>query len=235
LATEAQRSRSKTSKVLNGSLAVIGVLATVIGLSVDWPAFSNLVLGRTSTPRAELGIAYAFPGGETFAPIESLPGELPSGGARLKLSVPCQEEAKIYLLSIDGEGRTSLRALDDLQEEKQRRRGADGCWMIPWNVDGPPATETLLVVSSSETLDQSEFAARIEALNLKPRLPDHTHLLWGSSGWEAVATGVTARDIGEWESAADLDWANRLLDVLRSTEGLQLSGRTYPVSSRRRE
>jgi pimeloyl-ACP methyl ester carboxylesterase len=168
-------------------------------------------------PGPELRLFILQPGGRTFLTANSAPL---SRGDQLVLSPTVAPGRFAYVLALDGAGKAHIHTSEALDEVG---------W--GWEVEGPPPTETLILLSTARALtpkDVDELKSRIDGLDLSPQLSSDTHILWQKGSWE-VQKSDTPRGP---KRVADTGWATRLADVFRSAPGqLSFHGRTFAVKA----
>jgi tetratricopeptide (TPR) repeat protein len=142
----------------------------------------------------------------------------PALGADMRVSWRAMDGRAQYVLVLGGEGRASLLSRDEL---------AAAGWRLKAN--GPPPSQTLLLITTPRALAQSERASLVEALSKVPgprQVPMDSHILWRSNQPETLDSTATAR------GGFDLQWTKLVRAELERLSGLRFSGRTFPLATR---
>lgn len=174
---------------------------------------AGAALGQPADP--ELRLAIVRDG--TDVPLDKH-ARPPAVGDDVRLSWrPLQGQSQ-YVLVLGGEGRASLLSRDEI---------AAAGWRLKTN--GPPPSQTLLLITSSRALVTSERDALIDRISRVPgprRVPPDAHILWRTHRPEVLDSSATAR------GGADLEWPALVRAELERVPELRFSGRTFPLGPR---
>lgn len=176
----------------------------------------SVVSSLSTSPRLEV---YHLEEGARV-PLDRGEGPLASGSELTLVPVGAQGKS-LYLLEISGEGHAEL--YDQQQLEKVR-------W--GWSVDGPPASETLLLLSSDHPLPEAErrqITDSINRLKLVPTVAGQTQVVWSDGSVRTLATSIPGRGPKDVGSS---DWQQQVLRVLKSAEGVSFDGVSVPVKAK---
>lgn len=97
-----------------------------------------------------------------------------------------------------------------------------------WTITGPPPSETIILLVSNQPLP-ANLASWISALGITPTLTEGTQIVWHDDTPEVRQSD---RPLRSPQRLADLGWADRVREVLRSVQGLEFHGRTLPVEAK---
>jgi hypothetical protein len=142
----------------------------------------------------------------------------PAVGDEMRLSWRAVDGQSQYVLVMGGEGRANLLSRDEV---------AAAGWRIKAN--GPPPSQTLLLITASHSLEGGERAALIDQISNVPgprRVPPDAHILWRTHQPEMLDSTSTAR------GDPDLDWPSLVRAVLERVPDLRFSGRSFAVAPR---
>lgn len=142
-------------------------------------------------------------------------------GDPLQLQVIGPSSSKfLYVLEIGGDGHANIHTKKELEKVY---------W--GWKITGPPPTETIILLVSTQELQTDMFIARINALGITPRIREGAQLVWRNRAWKILES---RRELHDLKQAGDLTWAERVVEVLNSIEGLTFDGRTLYVAEKGR-
>lgn len=143
-----------------------------------------------------------------------------SPGNFLHLWANSPTEEFLYILGFGGDGQAQIHTGEVLRKVD---------W--GWKITGPPPAETIILLISEQELSLEMLdglTARINALRITPHLPDSTQLVWSNRQWKLLRGKLDVT-----ETLGNLPWANSVLEVLNSIEGVTFSGRTLRVTQER--
>ena len=93
--------------------------------------------------------------------------------------------------------------------------------------NGPPPSQTLLLITSPHALESTDRAALIDRISNVPgprRVPPDSQILWQTNKPERLVSATSAR--GE----VDLDWPGLVKAELERVPNLRFSGRSFAVA-----
>ena len=142
----------------------------------------------------------------------------PAMGDEMRVSWRQSSSQSQYVLVFGGEGKASLLSRDEV---------AAAGWRIKAN--GPPPSQTLLLITSPHALESTDRAALIDRISNVPgprRVPPDAQILWQTNKPERLVSATSAR--GE----VDLDWPGLVKAALERVPNLRFSGRSFAVAAR---
>jgi hypothetical protein len=222
-----KRLRSRRQRTGKPALLIAAVILTVLaGSFAAWRHFAARPPESgsaaptppvvASAPR--LGAYYLREG----ARVPLRPGEPPlATGAELILEPVSAPGKSLYLLEITGQGHAEL--YDQQQLDKVH-------W--GWSIDGPPASETLLLLSTDHPLSDAErlnLTESINRLNLSPKVAEQTEVLWENGVTRTVVSTVPGRGP---KDVVNSDWQQQVLQVLKGANGITCNGLSVAVKAK---
>jgi hypothetical protein len=203
------------------SWPAIGVIAVIVGLTVDFPQVIRMLTGGERGGVSAPEVRFFFDGER---PLAELRRELRIG-EKLRITARGDKAPHQYLLTIHGDGSARAHDLDPSLSPMK----ADGTREVEWQLDGPPTCETVLALFSASPIGLEVLAAEITRSGVQPRLVPAAYYEWSTKG---LTVRSTARTVVVVDEPPELAWARGIHAKLLGLGGLAFAGCTVPCVAR---